>query len=113
MVLRRKIILLFVCSAIVVGVMVVAKYKKENQCIAVAKYSRGIIVDQNNEPITNVKIYEDPIESKMRSISNAQGEFEIPHGVCGEIALKLVTQNGKSIRENMIRIMCKKKTKGE
>ena len=87
--------------------------KKENQCIAVAKYSRGIIVDQNNEPITNVKIYEDPIESKMRSISNAQGEFEIPHGVCGEIALKLVTQNGKSIRENMIRIMCKKKTKGE
>lgn len=56
--------------------------KKENQCIAVAKYSRGIIVDQNNEPITNVKIYEDPIESKMRSISNAQGEFEIPHGVC-------------------------------
>ena len=45
----------------------------------VAKYSRGIIVDQNNEPITNVKIYEDPIESKMRSISNAQGEFEIPH----------------------------------
>lgn len=85
MVLRRKIILLFVCSAIVVGVMVVAKYKKENQCIAVAKYSRGIIVDQNNEPITNVKIYEDPIESKMRSISNAQGEFEIPHGVCEKL----------------------------
>ncbi len=69
--------------------------KKENQCIAAAKYSRGIIVDQNNEPITNVKIYEDSIESKMRSISNAQGEFEIPHGVCGEIALKLVTQNGE------------------
>jgi len=35
-----------------------------------------------------VKIYEDSIESKMRSISNA-------HGVCGEIALKLVTQNGE------------------
>lgn len=96
MVLRRKIILLFVCSAIVVGVMAVAKYKKRDQCIAVAKYSRGIIVDQNNEPITNVKIYEDSIESKMRSISNAQGEFEIPHGVCGEIALKLVTQNGEA-----------------
>ena len=96
MVLRRKIILLFVCSAIVVGVMVVAKYKKRDQCIAVAKYSRGIIVDQNNEPITNVKIYEDSIESKMRSISNAQGEFEIPHGVCGEIALKLDTQNGEA-----------------
>jgi len=43
-----------------------------------------------------VKIYEDSIESKMRSISNAQGEFEIPHGVCGEIALKLVTQNGEA-----------------
>ena len=42
-----------------------------------------------------MKIYEDSIESKMRSISNAQGEFEIPHGVCGEIALKLVTQNGE------------------
>ncbi|ONG59677.1 hypothetical protein [Bacillus cereus] len=94
--MRRKIILLFVCSAIVVGVMVVAKYKKRDQCIAVAKYSRGIIVDQNNEPITNVKIYEDSIESKMRSISNAQGEFEIPHGVCGESALKLVTQNGEA-----------------
>lgn len=42
-----------------------------------------------------MKIYEDSIESKMRSISNAQGEFEIPHGVCGEMALKLVTQNGE------------------
>ncbi|MCU7663891.1 hypothetical protein ACFCVQ_29000 [Bacillus thuringiensis] len=94
--MRRKIILLFVCITIIIGVMVVTKYyKKEDQCIAVAKYSRGIIVDQNNEPIFNVKIYEDSIESKMRSISNAQGEFEIPHGVCGEIALKLVTQNGE------------------
>ncbi len=63
-------------------------------CIAVAKYSRGIIVDQNNEPISNVKIYEDSIESEERSISNAQGEFEIPHGVCGEIALQVVTPDG-------------------
>ncbi|MDA2562783.1 hypothetical protein [Bacillus cereus] len=94
--MRRKIILLFVCGAIVAGaIVVITYYKKEDQCIAVAKYSRGIIVDQNNKPIFNVKIYEDSIESKMRSISNAQGEFEIPHGVCGEIALKLVTQNGE------------------
>ncbi|WP_088363927.1 hypothetical protein [Bacillus cereus] len=94
--MRRKIILLFVCSAIVAGaIVVITYYKKEDQCIAVAKYSRGIIVDQNNEPIFNVKIYEDSIESKEHSISNAQGEFEIPHGVCGEIALKLVTQNGE------------------
>ncbi|WP_320339175.1 peptidase associated/transthyretin-like domain-containing protein [Bacillus toyonensis] len=62
--------------------------------MAVAKYSRGIIVDQNNEPISNVKIYEDSIESEERSISNAQGEFEIPHGVCGEIALQVVTPDG-------------------
>ncbi|HEF1854330.1 MULTISPECIES: serine/threonine protein kinase [Bacillus] len=93
--MRRKIILLFVCSAIVVGVMVVAKYKKRDQCIAVAKYSRGIIVDQNNEPIINVKIYEDSIESKEHSISNAQGEFEILDGVCGEIVLQLVTPDGE------------------
>ncbi|MBS9803467.1 carboxypeptidase regulatory-like domain-containing protein [Bacillus toyonensis] len=94
--MRRKIILLFVCSAIVVGAMVVVKYKKENQCIAVAKYSRGIIVDQNNEPISNVKIYEDSIESKVRSISNAQGEFEILDGVCGEIVLQFVTSDGET-----------------
>jgi hypothetical protein len=75
--------------------MVVTKYyKKEDQCIAVAKYSRGIVVDYNNEPISNVKIYEDSIESKESSISNVQGEFEIIHGVCGEITLQLVTPNG-------------------
>ena len=45
--------------------MVVTKYYKEDdQCIAIAKYSRGIIVDQNNEPIFNVKIYEDSIERR-------------------------------------------------
>ncbi|MFZ7807061.1 carboxypeptidase regulatory-like domain-containing protein [Bacillus thuringiensis] len=94
--MRRKIILLFVCSAIIIGVIVVTKYyKKEDQCIAVAKYSRGIIVDQNNEPIFNVKIYEDSIESKEHSISNAQGEFEILDGVCGEIVLQLVTPDGE------------------
>ncbi|MCU5529099.1 carboxypeptidase regulatory-like domain-containing protein, partial [Bacillus cereus] len=37
------------------------------------------------------KIYEDSIESKERSISNAQGEFEILDGVYGEIVLQLVT----------------------
>ncbi|HEB2433476.1 serine/threonine protein kinase [Bacillus cereus] len=63
--------------------------------MAVAKYSRGIIVDQNNKPIFNVKIYEDSIESKDRSISNAKGEFEILDGVCGEIVLQYVTPDGE------------------
>ncbi|MED0948898.1 carboxypeptidase regulatory-like domain-containing protein [Bacillus mobilis] len=94
--MRRKIILLFVCIVIIIGAIVVTKYyKKDDQCIAVGKYSRGIIVDQNNEPISNVKIYEDSIESKERSISNAEGKFEIPHGVCGEIKLQLVTPDGE------------------
>lgn len=94
--MRRKIILLFVCITIIIGVMVVTKYyKKEDQCIAVAKYSRGIIVDENNKPISDVKIYEDSIENKVRSISNAQGEFEILDGVCGEIVLQLVTPDGE------------------
>ncbi|CAM3914972.1 MULTISPECIES: hypothetical protein [Bacillus] len=94
--MRRKIILLFVCIAIIIGAIVVTNYyKKDDQCIAVGKYSRGIIVDQNNEPISNVKIYEDTIESKERSISNAEGKFEIPHGVCGEITLQLVTPDGE------------------
>lgn len=94
--MRRKIILLFVCIAIIIGAIVVIKYyKKDDQCIAVAKYSRGIIIDQNNKPISNVKIYKDSIESKERSISNAQGEFEIPHGVCGEIVLQFVTPDGE------------------
>lgn len=93
--MRRKINLLFVCIVIIIGAIIVTKYYKEDdQCIAVGKYSRGIIVDQNNEPISNVKIYEDSIESEERSISNAQGEFEIPHGVCGEIALQVVTPDG-------------------
>ncbi|AFQ14845.1 serine/threonine protein kinase [Bacillus thuringiensis] len=95
--MRRQIILLFVCAAIIIGAIVVTKYyKKDDQCIAVGKYSRGIIVDQNNEPTSNVKIYEDSIEeSKERSISNAQGEFEILDGVCGEIVLQLVTPDGE------------------
>ncbi|MGZ7149353.1 carboxypeptidase regulatory-like domain-containing protein [Bacillus sp. BC08] len=94
--MRRKIILLFVCIVILIGAIVVTKYyKKDDQCIAVGKYSRGIIVDQNNEPISNVKIYEDSIESKERSISNTQGEFEIPNGVCGEIVLQFVTPDGE------------------
>ena len=95
--MRCKIITLFICFAIVIGAVVVTKYyKKDDQCIAVAKYSRGIIVDRNNEPISNVKIYEDSIESKKRSISNAQGEFEIPHGVCGKITLQLVTPDDET-----------------
>ncbi|HDR4424018.1 TPA: carboxypeptidase regulatory-like domain-containing protein [Bacillus cereus] len=94
--MRRKIILLFLCIAIIIGTIIVTKYfKKDDQCIAVGKYSRGIIVDQNNEPISNVKIYEDSIESKERSISNTQGEFEILNGVCGEIVLQFVTPNGE------------------
>ncbi|HDR4364227.1 TPA: carboxypeptidase regulatory-like domain-containing protein [Bacillus cereus] len=92
--MRRKIILLFVCIAIIIGAAVLINYyKKDDQCIAIGKYSRGIIVDQNNEPISNVKFYEDSIENKERSISNAEGKFEIPHGVCGEIVLQLVTPN--------------------
>ncbi|MDA1760517.1 carboxypeptidase regulatory-like domain-containing protein [Bacillus cereus] len=95
--MRRKVILLFVCIAIIIGAIVVTKYyKKDDQCIAVGKYSRGIIVDQNNEPISNMKIYEDAIESKVRSISNAQGEFEILDGVCGEIVLQFVTSDGET-----------------
>ncbi len=39
-------ILLFVCIAVIIGAMVVTKYyKKDDQCIAVGKYSRGIIID--------------------------------------------------------------------
>ncbi|AJG54869.1 hypothetical protein MRY88_12965 [Bacillus cereus] len=85
--MRRKIILLFVCIAVIIGAMVVTKYyKKDDQCIAVGKYSRGIIIDQNNEPISisNVKNYEDSIKGEERSISSAEGEFEVLHGVCGE-----------------------------
>ncbi|MGG0301723.1 carboxypeptidase regulatory-like domain-containing protein [Bacillus albus] len=94
--MRRKIILLFLCIAIIIGAIIVTKYyKKDDQCTAVGKYSRGIIVDQNNEPISNVKIYEDSIESKERSISNTQGKFEILNGVCGEIILQFVTPNGE------------------
>lgn len=94
--MRRKIILLFVCIAIIIGAVVLINYyKKDDQCIAIGKYSRGIIVDQNNEPISNMKFYEDSIENKERSISNAEGKFEIPHGVCGEIVLQLVTPNGE------------------
>ncbi|HDR6311599.1 TPA: carboxypeptidase regulatory-like domain-containing protein [Bacillus cereus] len=95
--MRRKIILLFVCIAIIIGAIVMIKYnKKDDQCIAIGKHSRGIIVDQNNEPISNMKIYENSIESKVRSISNAGGEFEIPHGVCGEVILQLVTPDGET-----------------
>lgn len=70
-------------------------YKKDDQCIAVGKYSRGIIIGQNKEPIFNVKIYEGSINGKERSISNAEGEFKILDGVCGEIVLQFVTPDGE------------------
>ncbi|PFC87010.1 serine/threonine protein kinase [Bacillus anthracis] len=95
--MRRKMILLFVCIAVIIGAIVVTNYyKKDDQCIAVGKYSRGIIIGQNNEPISNVKIYEGTIKGKERSISNAQGEFEILDGVCSEIVLQFVTPDGET-----------------
>ncbi|AIY78134.1 serine/threonine protein kinase [Bacillus anthracis] len=95
--MRRKMILLFVCIAVIIGAIVVTNYyKKDDQCIAVGKYSRGIIIGQNNEPIFNVKIYEGAIKGKERSISNADGEFEILDGVCGEIVLQFVTPDGET-----------------
>ncbi|KXO01792.1 carboxypeptidase regulatory-like domain-containing protein [Bacillus tropicus] len=94
--MRRKIILLFVCTVVIIGAIVVTNYdKKDDQCITVGKYSRGIIIGQNNEPIFNVKIYEGSIKGKERSISNAEGEFEILDGVCGEIVLQFVTPDGE------------------
>lgn len=42
-----------------------------------------------------MKIHEDSIESKERSISNAEGKFEVLHGVCGEIVLQFVTPDGE------------------
>lgn len=42
-----------------------------------------------------MKIYEDSIKGKERSISNAEGEFEILDGVCGEIVLQFVTPDGE------------------
>ncbi|GMR66413.1 hypothetical protein BAC7755_30830 [Bacillus sp. MN7755] len=42
-----------------------------------------------------MKIYEDSIKGKERSISNAEGEFEVLHGVCGEIVLQFVTPDGE------------------
>ncbi|ADK05197.1 conserved hypothetical protein [Bacillus cereus biovar anthracis str. CI] len=42
-----------------------------------------------------MKIYEDIIKGKECSISNTQGEFEIQHGVCGEIVLQFVTPDGE------------------
>lgn len=64
--MRRKIILLFVCIAIIIGAVVLINYyRKDDQCIAIGKYSRGIIVDQNNEPISNVKFMK--IQLKVRN----------------------------------------------
>ncbi|MBJ8106897.1 MULTISPECIES: carboxypeptidase regulatory-like domain-containing protein [Bacillus cereus group] len=94
--MKRKIIALFVCITIVIGALVIIINNKESdKCIAVAMYSRGVIVDHNNEPISNVKIYEDSIKSKERAISNLQGEFEIINGVCGKITLQFVTPDGE------------------
>lgn len=38
---------------------------------------------------------EGSIKGKERSISNAEGEFEILDGVCGEIVLQFVTPDGE------------------
>ncbi len=38
---------------------------------------------------------EGSIKGKERNISNAEGEFEILDGVCGEIVLQFVTPDGE------------------
>ncbi|MED1411176.1 MULTISPECIES: hypothetical protein [Bacillus] len=94
--MKRKIIALFVCIAVVIGVITITIYNKESdKCIAVAMYSKGVVVDHNNEPISNVKIYESSIKNKERTISNLQGEFEIINGVCDKITLKFITPDGE------------------
>jgi hypothetical protein len=65
LVVQSKIMDLFVCVTIVIGVITITVYnKKSNECITVAIHTEAVIVDHNK------KIYEDSFKNKEVSISN-------------------------------------------
>ncbi|EJR33680.1 MULTISPECIES: hypothetical protein [Bacillus cereus group] len=57
---------------------------------------QAAIVDHNNNPISDVKIYEDTLENKEATISNKHGDFQFYNGICDEITLKFITLDGEN-----------------
>ncbi|PEY40334.1 hypothetical protein CN354_08170 [Bacillus cereus] len=109
--MKKNIIALLICIVVGTGAIAIVMYNKEReQCIAVAIQIKSVVVDHNNLPLANVKIYEDAITNKERAISNSQGEFNFYSGVCGKITLQFVTPDGESYtqkydRENVPKLI--------
>ncbi|KEK23393.1 hypothetical protein [Bacillus gaemokensis] len=95
--MKKRIIALFICIVIGIGgIAIVISNKKRSECIAAAIQIKSVVVDHNNLPLADVKVYEDAIVNKERAISNSQGEFKFYSGVCGEITLQFVTLDGEN-----------------
>ncbi|MBY0599389.1 hypothetical protein [Bacillus bingmayongensis] len=94
--MKKNIIALLICIVVGTGAIAIVIYNKEReQCTAVAMLIKATVVDHNNLPFADVKIYEDSITNKERAISNSQGGFKFYTGVCGKITLQFVTPDGE------------------
>ncbi|WIY63396.1 hypothetical protein [Bacillus arachidis] len=109
--MKKNVIVLLICMVVGIGTIAIVIYnKKSEQCIAVAIQIKSVVVDHNNMPLANVKVYEGSITNKERAISNSQGEFDFYSGVCGKVTLQLVTPDGESYtqkydRENVPKLI--------
>lgn len=104
--MKKRIIALFICIVIGIGGIAIVIFNKEDsKCRAVAIEIKSVVVDHNNVPLSDVKIYEDTFEDKERAITNSQGEFKFYSGVCGKIKLQFVTPSGEKYTKNMLEKM--------
>ncbi|MGF9966824.1 hypothetical protein [Bacillus rhizoplanae] len=98
---KRRIIAFFTCIVIVAFGIVIAVFNKMNNendldCRANAVQIKAVAVDYKNQPVSNVKVYENSIANQERTITNSQGEFQFYSGVCGKITLLFVTPDGNT-----------------
>ncbi|MFI8709119.1 hypothetical protein ACIGHG_19020 [Bacillus sp. NPDC077411] len=112
---KKRRIAFFVCIVIVIfgiGVAVYNKISHENNldCRASAVQIKAVAVDHTDQPLSDVKVYEDSIANKERAVTNTKGEFQFYSGVCGKITLVFVTPDGNTYtkeydRENVPNII--------
>ncbi|WP_242220443.1 hypothetical protein [Bacillus cereus group sp. BfR-BA-01380] len=96
---RRRKIAFFICIGIVIFGIVLAANKMSHEndldCRASAIQIKAVVVDHTDQPLSDVKVYEDSIANKERAVTNSKGEFQFYSGVCGKITLLFVTPDGK------------------
>lgn len=98
---KRRRIVFFVCIVIVIfgialGVFYKISHENNLDCRANAVQIKAVVVNQTNQPLADVKVYEGSIANKERAVTNSQGEFQFYSGVCGQITLLFISPDGNT-----------------